>query len=153
MAGLSPASAGGRLCGLDNFLTSLSLRALISQAGDLITISSVAQCPPGPRQARRKPASFSPTEHSSERGTWARGRGTCVPTAIQFAPLQPKCSRLLLLTLPRCPPAPGPSSPHPQAHPGLPAPHAAPGSLHCLSGRGRGDDLGGQTFHPAFGCI
>lgn len=41
--GLGPASAGGWLHGLNNFLTSLSLRAPISQAGDLIL---GAQCLP-----------------------------------------------------------------------------------------------------------
>lgn len=104
------------MCGLDDFLTSLSLRALIPQAGDLNSTSPGAQCPPGPWQAHRKPASLPPTEHSHERGAWATGRAISVPTAIQFAPLQPKCSQLLLLPLPRSPHPPRTSFPHLQVH-------------------------------------
>lgn len=69
-AGLGPASAGGWLHGLDNFLTSLSLRAPISQAGDLIHILG-AQCLP---DLSRHTGSQSPSLQLSTAVTGVFGR-------------------------------------------------------------------------------
>ena len=109
------ASAGGCLCSLENFLTLQHLRALISQMGNQMTTSPVEWCPAGPRQAHWHPASFPPSEHRGQRGTWAREqRYICA-----HCNLISSVSAMTVHPAAAADSAPGSLRPLLQAHPGL----------------------------------